>query len=94
LTFLESNFLLVYRDAHISAVAFHPTRRMAVTSSYGGDFKVFLDKLLLMVSFFLEFGGYSLVYIFQIWRKNEVEQKNQILQNSGWVCHAVGSYKY
>ncbi|OIV99785.1 hypothetical protein TanjilG_26123 [Lupinus angustifolius] len=56
-----------HRDAHISAVAFHPTRHMAVSSSYGGDFK--------------------------IWRKNEVQQKNQMLQNSGWICHAVGSYK-
>ncbi|KAE9609864.1 putative transcription factor WD40-like family [Lupinus albus] len=56
-----------HRDAHISAVAFHPTRHMAVSSSYGGDFK--------------------------IWRKNEVQQKNQMLQNSGWMCHAVGSYK-
>ncbi|CAL0325563.1 unnamed protein product [Lupinus luteus] len=56
-----------HRDAHISAVAFHPTRHMAVSSSYGGDFK--------------------------IWHKNEVQQKKQMLQNSGWICHAVGSYK-
>ncbi|XP_019442367.1 PREDICTED: WD repeat-containing protein 75-like [Lupinus angustifolius] len=56
-----------HRDAHISAVAFHPTRHMAVSSSYGGDFK--------------------------IWRKDEVQQKNQLLQSSGWICHAVGSYK-
>lgn len=47
LDILESGvdtFLLIDRDAHISAVAFHPTRRMAVSSSNGGDFKVFLDK--------------------------------------------------
>ncbi|RVW86132.1 WD repeat-containing protein 75 [Vitis vinifera] len=29
-----------HRDAGISAIAFHPTRHMAVSSSYGGDFKV------------------------------------------------------
>lgn len=43
---LESGFdtlLLINRDAHISAIAFHPTRRMAVSSSYGGDFKVVLN---------------------------------------------------
>lgn len=41
---LESGFdtfLLINRDAHISAITFHPTRRMAVSTSYGGDFKVF-----------------------------------------------------
>jgi len=45
---LESGFdtfLLINRDAHISAITFHPTRHMAVTSSFGGDFKVFLDTL-------------------------------------------------
>ena len=31
---------MLYRDADVSAIAFHPTRRMAVSSSYGGDFKV------------------------------------------------------
>ncbi|KAJ6923456.1 hypothetical protein NC652_016937 [Populus alba x Populus x berolinensis] len=29
-----------HRDAGISAIAFHPTRPMAVSSSYGGDFKM------------------------------------------------------
>ncbi|KAL2338651.1 hypothetical protein Fmac_013097 [Flemingia macrophylla] len=57
-----------HRDAHISAVAFHPTRRMAVSSSYGGDFKIWVCK-------------------------EEIQQKGQMLQNSGWMCHAVGSYK-
>ena len=51
-------FLLVDRDAHISAVAFHPTCRMAVSSSYGGDFKVFLHKLLLLIlMIFIFFWG-------------------------------------
>ncbi|GAY37175.1 hypothetical protein CUMW_027030 [Citrus unshiu] len=31
-----------HRDAGISAVAFHPNRRAAVSSSYGGDFKVWI----------------------------------------------------
>ncbi|KAK7265247.1 hypothetical protein RJT34_32864 [Clitoria ternatea] len=57
-----------HRDAHISAVAFHPTRHIAVSSSYGGDFKLWVCK-------------------------EEIQQKGQILQNSGWMCHAVGSYK-
>ncbi|XP_014509948.1 WD repeat-containing protein 75 [Vigna radiata var. radiata] len=57
-----------HRDAHISAVAFHPTRHMAVSSSYGGDFKVWVCK-------------------------EEIELKGQMLQTSGWMCHAVGSYK-
>ncbi|TKY54560.1 WD repeat-containing protein 75 [Spatholobus suberectus] len=57
-----------HRDAHISAVAFHPTRHMAVSSSYGGDFKIWFCK-------------------------EEIQQKGQMLQNSGWMCHAVGSYK-
>ncbi|RDX65834.1 WD repeat-containing protein 75, partial [Mucuna pruriens] len=57
-----------HRDAHISAVAFHPTRHMAVSSSYGGDFKIWVCK-------------------------EEIQQKGQLLQNSGWMCHAVGSYK-
>ncbi|GAV59567.1 WD40 domain-containing protein [Cephalotus follicularis] len=33
-----------HRDAGISAIAFHPTSRMAVSSSYGGDFKVWVCK--------------------------------------------------
>ncbi|XP_050217951.1 uncharacterized protein LOC126668808 [Mercurialis annua] len=31
-----------HRDAEISSITFHPTRCMAVTSSYGGDFKVWV----------------------------------------------------
>lgn len=30
------------RDAAISAIVFHPRKRMVVSSSYGGDFKVFV----------------------------------------------------
>ncbi|XP_031265869.1 WD repeat-containing protein 75 isoform X1 [Pistacia vera] len=57
-----------HRDAGISTVAFHPTRRLAVSSSYGGDFKVWICH-------------------------DEFQQKDPMLQNSGWSCHAVGSYK-
>ncbi|KAJ4833117.1 hypothetical protein Tsubulata_006219 [Turnera subulata] len=57
-----------HREAGISAIAFHPTRCMAVTSSYGGDFKV--------------------------WTSNKgIQKTDQTLPNSGWTCHAVGSYK-
>lgn len=31
---------LLCRESDISAIAFHPSSRMAVSSSYGGDFKV------------------------------------------------------
>ncbi|GAB2222155.1 hypothetical protein Drorol1_Dr00013357 [Drosera rotundifolia] len=31
-----------HRDAAISALAFHPTRKMLVSSSYGGDFKIWV----------------------------------------------------
>lgn len=31
-----------HRDAGISALAFHPTRQMVVSSSYGGDFKIWV----------------------------------------------------
>ncbi|XP_076882283.1 uncharacterized protein LOC143530701 [Bidens hawaiensis] len=33
-----------HRDAGVSAVAFHPTRGVAVSSSYGGDFKVWVSS--------------------------------------------------
>ncbi|KAL4582790.1 hypothetical protein LXL04_007349 [Taraxacum kok-saghyz] len=33
-----------HRDAGVSAVAFHPTRGMAVSASYGGDFKIWVSK--------------------------------------------------
>ncbi|KAG6770070.1 hypothetical protein POTOM_025737 [Populus tomentosa] len=57
-----------HRDAGISAIAFHPTRPMAVSSSYGGDFKVWVCN-------------------------NGIQEMNEPLPNSGWTCHAVGSYK-
>ncbi|OMO51290.1 hypothetical protein COLO4_37741 [Corchorus olitorius] len=57
-----------HRDGKISAVTFHPSGRMAASSSFGGDFKV--------------------------WTCNNESPKNeQMLQNSSWTCHAVGSYK-
>ncbi|KAL9339352.1 hypothetical protein Peur_068367 [Populus x canadensis] len=57
-----------HRDAGISAIAFHPTRAMAVSSSYGGDFKVWICN-------------------------KGIRQVDEPLPNSGWTCHAVGSYK-
>ncbi|KAI5348699.1 hypothetical protein L3X38_001586 [Prunus dulcis] len=57
-----------HRDAGISSLAFHPTRRMVVSSSYGGDFKIWVCS-------------------------DEIQQKHEALQHSGWMCHAVGSYK-
>ncbi|KAI3806876.1 hypothetical protein L1987_22794 [Smallanthus sonchifolius] len=33
-----------HRDAGVSAVAFHPTRGMALSASYGGDFKVWVSN--------------------------------------------------
>lgn len=42
---VKLNIHLLYRDAGISSLAFHPTRRMVVSSSYGGDFKVILIDL-------------------------------------------------
>ncbi|KAL6191710.1 hypothetical protein ACLB2K_038100 [Fragaria x ananassa] len=57
-----------HRDAGISAVAFHPTCQMVVSSSYGGDFKIWVCS-------------------------DEIPQKQDALQHSGWMCHAVGSYK-
>ncbi|CAI0394899.1 unnamed protein product [Linum tenue] len=57
-----------HRDAGISAIVFHPNRRMAVSSSFGGDFK--------------------------IWTSNSgAPMKEESQPNSGWICHAVGSYK-
>ncbi|XP_050373389.1 uncharacterized protein LOC126791037 isoform X2 [Argentina anserina] len=57
-----------HRDAGISALAFHPTRQMVVSSSYGGDFKIWISS-------------------------DEIQQRKDALQHSGWMCHAVGSYK-
>ncbi|KAJ4982232.1 hypothetical protein NE237_033069 [Protea cynaroides] len=57
-----------HSDAGISALAFHPTRHMAVSSSYRGDFKIWICN-------------------------DDLQQKDQVLQKSGWRCHSVGSYK-
>ncbi|KAF7121402.1 hypothetical protein RHSIM_Rhsim13G0225800 [Rhododendron simsii] len=57
-----------HRESDISAIAFHPSSRMAVSSSYGGDFKVWI-------------------------RNHKIRRKDQMLQKTGWTCHAVGSYK-
>ncbi|KAM5553832.1 hypothetical protein ABKV19_025854 [Rosa sericea] len=57
-----------HRDAGVSALAFHPTRQMVVSSSYGGDFKIWVCS-------------------------DEIQQKQDTLQHTGWMCHAVGSYK-
>ncbi|XP_058199418.1 uncharacterized protein LOC131314646 isoform X2 [Rhododendron vialii] len=57
-----------HRESDISAIAFHPSSRMAVSSSYGGDFKVWICH-------------------------HEIRRKDQMLQKTGWTCHAVGSYK-
>ncbi|PON79543.1 WD repeat containing protein [Trema orientale] len=57
-----------HRDAGVSAVAFHPCRQMAVSASYGGDFKIWVSH-------------------------DEIQQNRERPQNSGWICHSVGSYK-
>lgn len=88
-------YLLFDRDAHISSIAFHPTRHMAVSSSYGGDFKVIWKNCYVCLGFVSGDNYLLYFYIFQIWVcKEEIQQKGQMLQNSGWMCHAVGSYKY
>lgn len=56
-----------HRDSGISSIAFHPLRHMAVTTSRGADFKVWISS-------------------------QEMQQKDQ-MQNAGWTCHSVGSYK-
>ncbi|XP_047328374.1 WD repeat-containing protein 75-like isoform X2 [Impatiens glandulifera] len=33
-----------HRDGNLSAIAFHPTRRITVSCSYGGDFKVWVEN--------------------------------------------------
>ncbi|KAL2245138.1 UNVERIFIED_CONTAM: U3 small nucleolar RNA-associated protein 17, partial [Sesamum indicum] len=55
-------------DGGISSIAFRPTSHMAVSSSYGGDFKVWV-------------------------RRHEISTEDQTVENTGWRCHAVGSYK-
>lgn len=83
------------RDAGISAVAFHPTRHMAVSSSYGGDFKVTSVEWQLYSEDPLCCETYNFNMIFQVWVCNdEIQQKGQTIQNSGWACLAVGAYKY
>ncbi|CAI9787909.1 unnamed protein product [Fraxinus pennsylvanica] len=57
-----------HREASVSSIAFHPDCHMAVTSSYGGDFKIWVCT-------------------------HDTHLKDQMLQSSGWRCHAVGSYK-
>ncbi|PIN01346.1 WD40 repeat protein [Handroanthus impetiginosus] len=57
-----------HRESGISCIAFRPTGHMAVSSSYGGDFKVWIHR-------------------------HEIPTKDLTLQNNGWTCHAVGSYK-
>ncbi|KAM1329081.1 hypothetical protein ACFX15_012710 [Malus domestica] len=57
-----------HRDARISSLAFHPTRQMVASLSYGGDFKIWVCS-------------------------DEIQPKHEVLQHSGWMCHAVGSYK-
>ncbi|KAL0306149.1 UNVERIFIED_CONTAM: U3 small nucleolar RNA-associated protein 17 [Sesamum radiatum] len=55
-------------ESGISSVAFRPTSHMAVSSSYGGDFKVWV-------------------------RRHEISTEDETVENTGWRCHAVGSYK-
>ncbi|CAN6725634.1 unnamed protein product [Malus baccata var. baccata] len=57
-----------HRDARISSLAFHPTRQMVASVSYGGDFKIWVCS-------------------------DEIQPKHEVLQHSGWMCHAIGSYK-
>lgn len=52
---------LLHRDSGISAIAFHPTRHVAVSSSYGGDFKVIL------VEWRYKSWGSSFLLNFSIW---------------------------
>ncbi|CAN4102517.1 unnamed protein product [Withania somnifera] len=56
-----------HRDSGISSIAFHPSRHMAVTTSRGADFRVWVGS-------------------------QEMQHKDR-LQNAGWTCHSVGSYK-
>lgn len=86
---------MLYRDAGISCVAFHPTRHVAVTSSYGGDFKVILVEWHFKIEYPFPCRTHNINLIFQIWACNdEIQQKGRMIQNSGWACLAVGSYKY
>ncbi|KAK4439610.1 U3 small nucleolar RNA-associated protein 17 [Sesamum alatum] len=55
-------------EGGISSIAFRPTSHMAVSSSYSGDFKVWV-------------------------RRHDISMDDQTVENGGWRCHAVGSYK-
>lgn len=77
---------------------------MAVSTSFGGDFKVVLKTDFTFISlcfFFLVKLSLCLLFViiallislslFQIWVCNS--DKNQTDKDSSWICHAVGSYK-
>lgn len=83
---------MLYRDAGVSAVAFHPTCGMAVSASYGGDFKV--KKVFLLFVQILKMHFYKLFMILQVWVSNhEIQQNDKMTQRARWACHAVGSYR-
>ncbi|CAN4103824.1 unnamed protein product [Withania somnifera] len=56
-----------HRDSGVSCIAFHPSRHLAVTTSRGADFKV--------------------------WVGSQEMQHKGWMQNAGWTCHSIGSYK-
>lgn len=67
---------------------------MAVSTSFGGDFKVVLKTDFTFISLCLLFVIIALLIslsLFQIWVCNS--DKNQTDKDSSWICHAVGSYK-
>ncbi|KAF4391190.1 hypothetical protein G4B88_016500 [Cannabis sativa] len=39
----DSDYIAYEKDAGVSSVAFHPSRRMAVSTSNGGDFKIWVS---------------------------------------------------
>lgn len=88
---------MVFSVAGVSAIAFHPMKDMAVSSSQGGDFKV---KLPCSYSCSLSFSVSphtctdlellyvnSVLFLVQIWIHGPANVK------SGWRCQSVGSYK-
>ncbi|KAL5550054.1 hypothetical protein UlMin_000230 [Ulmus minor] len=39
--------------------------------------------------------NYNFILMFMIWvSSDEIQQKREMLQNAGWMCHSVGYYKY
>lgn len=68
---------------------------MAASCSFGGDFKA---SRIIFVYFFppLKPCLNNVFKIEQIWiHSSQVAEKNPMHQSSsGWICHAVGSYKY